>query len=104
MNFLAAHVDGPVAAADEIITVSAQLQHVARVDEAVLVREGFVESMYLPAVREDLIRREPSSTFISTPELFGPIRLAGKPSSPSRTSNATPASVDAKACATSACG
>ena len=83
----AADVDYTVPSADEIVSVSAQLDHVVSVDEAILVNERFARASEIAdAVRSERIRSEPSSTFISTSAPRRPIRLAGKPARPSRTS------------------
>ena len=56
------------------------------------------------AVRPERIHNVPSCTFISMPPSLFPTKASGKPASPSFTSNATPASVEAKACAMRAFG
>ena len=66
----------PALAADEEITVAAQLHHVAGVDEAVGVdqRPAAERSTERDAVPGERMRSEPSTTFISTPRAAVKVR------------------------------
>ena len=80
MHLQPADIDDAAAAADEIIAVAAQLDHVAGVDEAVGVASAAAcRRDSASAVRGERMRSEPSIDLHLDAARPSPIRIAGKP-------------------------
>ena len=63
MHFLAADIDHALASADEEVTIAAQLDHVAGIDETVRVSEG---AAVAEIAQGDAVRADPQATFYDT--------------------------------------